>query len=50
MREIKKNAMPAARLISRKATVSNAIQNARARLPMMVKVFGNSMVLISDSS
>ncbi len=35
---------PAARLKSRKATVSNAIQNATARLPNTVNVFGNSMV------
>ncbi len=37
---------PAAKLPSRKATVSNAIQKARARLPIIVKVFGKSTVAL----
>ena len=32
--------------MSKNATVSNAIQAARARLPIIVKVFGNSMVAL----
>jgi hypothetical protein len=41
-----RKATPAAKLMSRKATVSNAIQKARARLPIIVNFFGNSMVLL----
>jgi len=40
----KRNTTPAAVLMSRKAAVSNAIQKARARLPIIVNFFGNSMV------
>ena len=43
MSATKRNTTPAARLMSKKATVSNAIQKARARLPIIVNFFGNSM-------
>ncbi len=44
MSAIRRNITPAAKLKSPKPMMSSAIQNATARLPITVKVFGNSMV------
>ena len=39
-----RNTTPPVKLMSRKPIVSNAIQKARARLPIIVNFFGNSIV------
>jgi hypothetical protein len=46
MRATMRNTTPAAKLNSRKATVSKAIHSASARLPKIVYVFGNSMLIL----